>query len=92
MTAIDICNMALSGLGHERTIASLDEPGKEASLCRVWLAQARQSVLGAAGAGLHGEDGGAAGGGDGGGVRAGREVSGERRACEHAPQYPGRAL
>lgn len=48
MTAIDICNMALSGLGHERTIASLDEPGKEASLCRVWLAQARQSVLGAA--------------------------------------------
>jgi hypothetical protein len=43
VTAIDICNMALSGLGHERTIASLDEPGKEASLCRVWLAQARQA-------------------------------------------------
>lgn len=48
MTAIDICNMALSALGHERTVAGLDEPGKEASLCRVWLDQARQSVLGAA--------------------------------------------
>jgi len=48
VTTIDICNMALSGLGHERAITTLDASGKEASLCKVWCDQARQSVLGAA--------------------------------------------
>lgn len=48
MTLIDLCNMALSSLGSERTVSSLDDTGKEASLCSMWNAQARQSVLGAA--------------------------------------------
>ncbi len=48
MTAIDICNMALSALGHERRISALDATSKEASLCALWHAAARQSVLGAA--------------------------------------------
>jgi len=48
MTAIDICNMALSALGHERRISALDATSKEASLCALWHGQARESVLGAA--------------------------------------------
>ena len=48
MNTLDICNMAISALGHERTVSSLDATSKEASLCSLWHAQARQAVLGAA--------------------------------------------
>ena len=56
MTAIDICNMALSALGHERRISALDATSKEASLCSLWHAQARQAVLGAASPGSSAPD------------------------------------
>lgn len=48
MTILDICNMALSSLGHERRVTDLAAQTKEALLCSTWHAAARQSVLGAA--------------------------------------------
>ncbi len=48
MTTLDICNMALSMLGHERRVTDLAAQTKEAALCSTWINAARQSVLGAA--------------------------------------------
>jgi hypothetical protein len=45
MTDIDICNMALSVLGHERPITALTDQTKEGKLCALWYAQARKHVL-----------------------------------------------
>jgi len=48
MTAIQLCNMALSSLGHQRQISSLAENTAEARLCSIWMDEARRSVLSAA--------------------------------------------
>ena len=48
MTVIDICNMALSSLGHQRAITGLSDATAEARLCAAWLETARRGVLSAA--------------------------------------------
>lgn len=47
MTALEICNLALSSLGNEVPIAALTETSKPARLCAQWLPIARRSVLSA---------------------------------------------
>jgi len=48
MTTLEICNMALSSLGHERRVTDLAAQTKEALLCSGWFATARRNVLSAA--------------------------------------------
>jgi hypothetical protein len=48
MDKLGIFNTALSGLGHERTLASAADACKEARLCELWWPVARRAVLGAA--------------------------------------------
>lgn len=42
---IDICNLALAGVGEGGLIASLDEDSEEASLCKRFLPEARDVLL-----------------------------------------------
>jgi len=48
MTILDICNLALSSLGHDRRVSDLAAQTKEACLCSLWIDTARRNVLGAA--------------------------------------------
>lgn len=48
MTTLEICNLALSSLGHDRRVSDLAAQTKEASLCSMWIETARRNVLGAA--------------------------------------------
>lgn len=43
--AIDICNMALSGIGDSGQIVSLDDGSEQAALCKRFLPEARDSLL-----------------------------------------------
>lgn len=45
MTEIDLCNLALSSLGHERQLSALADQTREAQLCALWIKHARQNVL-----------------------------------------------
>ncbi len=47
MTEIDVCNLALGMLGHDRTITALDDGSAEAARCSLFLPRARLAVLGA---------------------------------------------
>lgn len=44
-TPVDICNMALGHVGLGQQIASLDDVGAIAQVCRDWYARARDEVL-----------------------------------------------